>query len=115
MKRPAVTRLLLVLSIMSLAVVACLGTGTREVAPNSPVADSPAEAENIDTAPVEEANDPQTEDQTADDQGAADSDAAADESDMSPSDPDRGLEATDPATVQLATGIPQLIEFFSYT
>ena len=114
MKKPPVIRFLLVLSVMSLAIMACLGSGASENKPDTAVEDSPAEAEQVD--PIEDASDSSSSDpQSADNSTIADGDIEVDEPDVSPPDPNRDLGATDPATVQLATGNPQLVEFFSYT
>ena len=114
-KRNQLFRLLLLLSIGALLLVAC-GSGDA----------SDAEVVEILTGDSEQIEDTSGSDVVGDDQeeggdmtegesveggeGSEDVDEPA----APPPEPKTGLEATDPTTVVLASGSPQLVEFFAF-
>jgi hypothetical protein len=113
MKRKKVLRLAIFLMIAAFVLAAC---GSGETPPPEVVdaltnveLDQPADT--ADDAGDDLADDAaRSEDE---DQPDMDSDEAAEPISLPP-EPKAGLEATDPSTVMLASGSPQLVEFFAY-
>ena len=114
MKKNQLLQMVLFLAIAMFMVAACNTGGSPVDAPDSAVGEQGSQ----DTVPVpdDDAGDDLTDGATSsegDDQPDMDSDEAV-EPIAPPPEPKAGLEATDPSTVTLASGSPQLVEFFAY-
>lgn len=116
MKRNHVFKLAIFLMIAAFFLAAC-GSGD---APPAEVVDVLTNVEVDQSADTAEDD---VDDSGHEDSGDMDSDEVAghdDDSDQAqepvapPPEPKAGLEATDPSTVMLASGSPQLVEFFAY-
>ena len=114
MKKNRLLQLVLFLAIATFLVAAC-NTGGSPVDALDPAS---GEQGSQDAVPVpdDDAGDDLTDDAASSEgehQPDMDSDEAA-EPIAPPPEPKAGLEATDPSTVMLASGSPQLVEFFAY-
>ncbi len=114
MKKNRLLQLMLFLAIATFMVTACNTGGSPVDAPDS----ASAEQGSQDAVPVpdDDAGDDLADDAASsegEDQPDMDLDEAA-EPIAPPPEPKAGLEATDPSTVMLASGSPQLVEFFAY-
>ncbi len=114
MKKNRLLQLTLFLAIAMFMVAACNTGGSPVDAPDS----VSEEQGSYDAAlvPDGDAGDDLADDAASledEDQPEIDSDEAA-EPIAPPPEPKAGLEATDPSTVMLASGSPQLVEFFAY-
>ncbi len=114
MKKNQLPQLMLFLAIAASMLAACNTGGPQVDAPDS----VSEEQGSQDAAPVpnDDAGDDLADDAASsegEDQPDMDSDEAA-EPIAPPPEPKAGLEATDPSTVMLASGSPQLVEFFAY-
>ncbi len=110
MKKKRLLQLMMFLAITTLVLTAC-STGDSPV--DAPDAAAGGQVSQ-DAIPVpDEASSANAASTDGDEQPEMGSDEAA-ESVEPPPEPRTELEATDPSTVMLASGSPQLVEFFAY-